>query len=250
MSGRGWDAATYHRVSGPLAALGAEVLERLPLRGDETVLDAGCGTGRVTLALCERLPRGRVLAVDSSPAMVAEARRTLAGRADVRLADLVELELDEPVDAIVSTATFHWILDHDRLFARLAAALRPGGRLAAQCGGSGNLAAVLGAAGAVGGREPYAPHLQGFVRPTLYAGAEESEARLRAAGFAEARCWLRAAPQVLPDEPLAYLATIPLGPQLQRLPVELRPGFVEAVAARLGDPVTVDYVRLELDAVR
>src|SRR5687767_7904596 len=123
MPPRDWDAASYERVSAPLEAMGREVLDRLDLRGDERVLDAGCGTGRVTAALLDRLPRGEVVAVDGSPAMVEEARARLGGRAEVRVADLVELELGRPVDAILSTATFHWIADHDRLFERLLGAL-------------------------------------------------------------------------------------------------------------------------------
>src|SRR3712207_8551163 len=135
---RDWDAATYQRLSAPIEAIGRDVLWRLRLDGDETVLDAGCGTGRVTAALLERLPRGRVIAVDGSPAMVEEARRRLPDTVDVREADLLELELGEPVDAIVSTATFHWIGDHDTLFTRLRRALKPGGRLGAPGGRAGD----------------------------------------------------------------------------------------------------------------
>ena len=141
MQARDWDGASYDRISAPQEALGRAVLARMELRGDETVLDAGCGSGRVTEALLERLPRGRVIAVDASPSMVEQARGASAGseRVEVRQMDLLELELEEPVDAILSTATFHWILDHDALFRRLHAALRPGGQLVAQCGGEGNI---------------------------------------------------------------------------------------------------------------
>ena len=104
-----------------------EVLDRLELSGDETAIDAGCGSGRVTAELLERLPEGRVIAVDGSAAMVAKAKERLGDRAAYLVADLAELELEEPVDLIFSTATFHWITDHERLFARLHAALRPGG---------------------------------------------------------------------------------------------------------------------------
>ncbi len=139
-----WDAATYHRISEPQVTWGRRVLERLPLRGDETVLDAGCGSGRVTLLLLDRLPRGRVVAVDSSESMVEHAREALDGeRVTVFRADLAELELDEPVDAVFSNAVFHWIPDHDRLFERMHAALRPGGRLMAQCGAEGNVAELI-----------------------------------------------------------------------------------------------------------
>ncbi|MBA3328711.1 MAG: methyltransferase domain-containing protein, partial [Solirubrobacterales bacterium] len=121
--------------------MAAEVLHRLDLRGDETVLDAGCGSGRVTRMLLDRLPRGRVIAVDASPDMVGRAREELGPGADVRRADLATLRLQtaESVDAVFSNAVFHWVDDHDALFASLAGALRPGGRLVAQCGGEGNV---------------------------------------------------------------------------------------------------------------
>src|SRR5579863_5919184 len=142
MASTDWDASTYDRVADPQARWGAAVLERLPLTGDETVVDAGCGSGRVTQLLAARLPRGRVVALDSSPAMLDEARTRLAAAGNVTFvhADLLELtpaDLDgaAPVDAVFSTATFHWVPDHPRLFSNLAAILRPGGWLVAQCGG-------------------------------------------------------------------------------------------------------------------
>lgn len=251
---RRWDAAGYHRVSGPMEAMGAKVVERLPLSGDETVLDAGCGTGRVTALLCERLPRGHVIAVDADAGMVAACRATLReqiepGLVDVRHIDLLALDLVEEVDAVLSTATFHWVLDHDALFAGLFAALRPGGLLVAQCGGAGNLASVLGAADAVAAAGPWADRFAGWVRPSHMATAEETSARLSAAGFVEVRCWLEPTPQV-PDDPADYLRTVNLGAHLHRLDEPDHAAFVAKVIERLGEPITVDYVRLNIDAAR
>lgn len=251
---RRWDAASYHKVSGPMEAMGAKVVDRLPLQGNETVLDAGCGTGRVTARLCERLPDGHVIAVDADAAMVSACRATLgaevdAGHVEVRHVNLLELDLDTPVDAVLSTATFHWILDHDALFARLFAALKPGGRLVAQCGGHGNLAAVLGAADEVAGAGPWADRFDGWVRPSLMATAEDTEARLVAAGFTDVKAWLEPAPQT-PEDPAEYLRTINLGAHLHRLDEPDHATFVSKVIDRLGDPVVVDYVRLNMDALR
>jgi trans-aconitate 2-methyltransferase len=245
---REWDGATYDRISQTMEKLGLEVLDRLELRGDEAVLDAGCGSGRITQALIERLPRGRVIAIDESPSMIAAARERLGPDADLRVADLLELELEEPVDAILSTATFHWIKDHERLFARLHAALAPGGRLLAQCGGEGNIDILRGQARVVLEREPYAEHFVGWQAPWKYAGPEITRERLIAAGFQTAECWLQPAPRE-PEDPRAFLSTIVLGPHVQQLPEELREPFMDDVLALLGEPVVVDYVRLNIDAV-
>jgi trans-aconitate 2-methyltransferase len=244
---RKWDGQSYDRISGPMEALGLEVLGRLELHGEETVLDAGCGSGRITQALIERLPHGRVIALDASPSMASAARERLGAQADVRLGDLLDLELDKPVDAILSTATFHWIGDHERLFQRLHAALRPGGRLVAQCGGEGNISELRGRAGAVIARDPYAEHFADFQPPWNYAGPDETRERLLGAGFTAVECWLQPAPKQ-PEHPREFLSTIVLGPHVQHLPEELREPFMDEVLAALGEPVVVDYVRLNIDA--
>jgi trans-aconitate 2-methyltransferase len=244
---REWDADTYDRVSDPQFEWGLEVLERLELSGDETVLDAGCGTGRVTAKLIERLPEGRVLAVDGSEDMVEKARRALGHSAEVAYMDLAKLELAEPVDLIFSTAVFHWIPDHDNLFRRLHAALRPGGRLVAQCGGEGNVAKLATAIVEVASAPDYAPHFEGMNVIWNFAAAGATEEKLTGAGFSEARCWLQPKP-VTPEYPLEFLATVTLGPHLARLPEEKRDAFTREVAGKLGDPLTLNYVRLNMEA--
>jgi trans-aconitate 2-methyltransferase len=242
---RDWDAARYERLAAPLTAMGAEVLDRLVLRGDETVLDAGCGTGNVTRVLHERLPHGRVIAVDAAPSMVEQARKLLPDEVEVRQADLLELALDEPVDAVLSTATFHWIGDHDRLFANLHAVLEPGGRLVAQCGGDGNVAEVKQAGFDVAGRPPYAEHFAGWTGDWNFATPEHTERRLRAAGFSDVWCWLTRV-DVDPGDPAGYLGAICLGSFLARLPEELREPFVAEALERLPDPLEIHYVRLNI----
>lgn len=241
-----WDASTYDRISDPMARWGAAVLDRLELRGDERVLDAGCGTGRVTERLAERLPTGQVVALDASPAMIAEARRRLARFGDrVRylVADLGRpIPLAQPVDAVLSTATFHWVPDHDALFRNLAAVLRPGGRLVAQCGGTGNIASVQAALATIG---------DGWLGPAHFETPEATEARLAAAGFVDIRCWLTEESVGFADRDAleTYLRTVILGAHLERLPPEEHDGFVRAVADRLPT-LAIDYVRLNIVARR
>jgi trans-aconitate 2-methyltransferase len=242
------DGATYDRISAPLERIGREVLERLTLRGDETVLDAGCGSGRVTEALVARLPRGQVIGVDGSPEMIAAADRRLRGDVELLVQDLDELDLGgRRVDAILSTATFHWLSDHAHLFTTLRAVLRSGGRLVAQCGGRGNTAELIAATSIVGERRPFAPHLAGWDGPWSFAGPEETAARLRSAGFSDVRTWLvrRPAPY---DDLRAWLATNALTAHTARLPERLRERYIDAVATELGPDPTITYIRLNLDA--
>jgi trans-aconitate 2-methyltransferase len=244
---REWDAETYDAVSDPQFQWGMEVLERPELRGDEVAADAGCGSGRVTEQLLARLPRGRVIAVDGSEAMVEKAKERLGERADYLVADLVELKLDEPVDLVFSTATFHWIQDHDRLFRQLRACLRPGGHLVAQCGGQGNVASHSQAIKAVAARPEYAQHLDDVKGLWNFASPEETEPRLRGAGFTDVRCWLEPKP-VQPEHPLDFLMVVTLGPILDQLPEEKRRPFAEAVLAEHEAPLVLDYVRLNIEA--
>jgi trans-aconitate 2-methyltransferase len=247
-----WDAATYDRIADPMTRWGSAVLDRLPLRGDERVLDVGCGSGRVTEQLLARLPRGRVVALDGSPAMIDEARRRLRGEGDrvtFVVADLLApLPVEPPVDAILSTATFHWITDHDLLFRNLAGVVGPGGMLVAQCGGAGNIATVLAATEAVAptfGLDP------GWRGPWLFATPEATAERLRAAGFVEIDTWLNPEPTPLePGEQLeTFLATVILREHLARLAEAGRASFVAAVAGRLPRP-EIDYIRLNIVARR
>jgi trans-aconitate 2-methyltransferase len=240
-----WDADTYDRSSQPQQAWATEVLARLQgIAPDATVLDVGCGTGRVTEALMELVPRGRVLAMDASADMVELARQRLGDRAEVWCQDALELDLNESVDAIVSTAALHWVGEHDRLWRRLARALLPGGRLEIQCGGHGNIDGVREVIDAVA--RDIAPELVGW-SPWVFAGPEETETRLRDAGFMESRCWLENRP-TYPEDVSAFVRTSILAAHLERLPEERREAFAAAVLA--GVRLPLDYVRLNASAVR
>jgi trans-aconitate 2-methyltransferase len=240
---REWDAAGYDRLAAPMTMRGNDIVAGIPLGGGETVVDAGCGTGQVTAKLLERLPRGRVIAVDASEAMLERCRERLGG--DPRVAflrcDLGRgLPLTDRVDAIVSTSTLHWIGGHDRLFERFAAALAPGGRLAVDCGGDGNCATVLAALRELGYDE----------NPWTFATVEETERDLAAAGFDAIDARLVARPaQIGADRIESYLRTVILGPFVDRLPDDEAQALVSAVAERLPGPA-IDYVRLQFGARR
>lgn len=258
--GKEWDAAAYHRISEPQFRWGLRVLERLSLRGDEVVMDAGCGSGRLTAELCERLPRGRVVAVDQSQNMIEQAQSHLAprfgDRVSFRVADLQELAPEEQVDGIFSTATFHWVLDHARLFRHLFASLKPGGWLVAQCGGAGNLVRIHERAEALMHGPEYARHYQGWTDPWEFASAEVTAARLRDAGFVEIETDLEPAPATFPDAEAfrIFIERVVLRIHLGRLPdaVSKAAFLAKLVEQAAGDdpPYTLDYIRLNLRARR
>jgi trans-aconitate 2-methyltransferase len=242
--GTPWDARTYDSSSEPQQAWASEVLARIEgIAPDARVLDVGCGTGRVTAALLELVPRGRVLALDASADMVELARGRLGDRAEVWCQDVLDLDLDEPVDAIVSTAALHWVTDHDRLWMRLARALRPGGTLEVQCGGQGNIDRVREVIEEVA--RDVAPELVDW-SPWVFAGPEETERRMQRAGFTAIRCWLRERP-TNPEDVDAFVRTSILPAHLARLPAERREPFAAAVVARVRLPL--DYVRLNVSAM-
>ncbi len=243
---REWDATVYDQVACPHVRWGAAVLDRLAVAADAAVLDAGCGTGRVTELLVARVPAGRVLAVDGSLRMLARARQRLAGaggRVEFLHHDLTRPFVGvEPVDAVVSTATFHWIEDHGRLFSVLAGVLRPGGQLVGQWGGAGNIARITAALADAG---------EIWAGPWNFATPDATRDRLRAAGFDVVDAWLEDDPVGF-DDPHAfreYLGTLVLGAHMDRLPPDQRPTFLEAVASRLPERL-IDYVRLNVVARR
>jgi trans-aconitate 2-methyltransferase len=246
---RDWDAVTYDRISAPQQAWAREQLERLELRGDELVLDAGCGSGKVTALLVDMVPDGKVYAVDVAPSMVEHTRAALGERVTAFCQDLTELSLPERVDAVFSNATFHWIPDHPKLFRSLASVLKPGGRLVAQCGGFGNIDAFRILDDEVAHTGEFAPYFVDWKGPWNYAGAEITAQRLSDAGFVDVETWLEAKPTPL-EHPADFVRTVCLVRHLDLLPAEMHDGFIDAVLASAGRPLVLGYVRLNMTARR
>jgi trans-aconitate 2-methyltransferase len=255
---REWNAAEYHRLSAPQFQWGQRVLSELHLRGDECVLDAGCGSGKLTRLLVQNLPRGRVVGLDLSRNMVRLAHDNLkaeyAGRVHFVAADLVALPFRECFDGIFSTASFHWVLDHDALFRNLFASLKDGGWLHAQCGGGPNLARLRERVRSLSQAPEFAQCLANFPEPWFFSDAVGAAARLRSAGFSEVQTGLEAAAFAVPNskEFQDYLRTFVLHRHLELLPEEeLRARFVQQLAdacAHDDPPWTLDYWRLNLRA--
>ena len=244
-------------MAGPQTAWGQRVLSRLTVRGDERVIDAGCGTGRLTAELIAMIPRGRLLAIDRSWNMLITARANLRPDFGNRVAfvrvELPHLPFDGWADLVFSTATFHWVRDHDTLFADIFRALRSGGRLFAQCGGGPNLVAAHALAEEVMHREPFEPYFRTWDGVWEFATPDVTARRLQAAGFVDVIANLEPAPTTLVDEDSyrEFVTTVIYNPHLARLPEgALRARFIDEVtarAARQDPPFTLDYWRLNLE---
>ena len=257
-SSREWNSDVYHRLSEPQVSWGKKVLSRLRLRGDEAVLDAGCGTGRLTAELLDALPRGRVVGIDLSQNMLKSAREHLAleRRANLVpnlvLCDLLRLPFAACFDGIVSTAAFHWVLDHDQLFANLRRVLAPGGWLEAQCGGGPNLFCLRERAGELAATPKFASFFAGFREPWLFQDAESAGHALIRAGFVEVETSIEAAPTILDsaEQYSEFVRNIILRRHLENLPSEqLRAEFMAELTDRASadnPPFSLDYWRLNL----
>ena len=259
-SAKEWNAASYHRVAAPQTEWGQRVLARLTLRGDERVIDAGCGSGRLTADLTRMVPRGRVVAIDRSWNMLVTARANLRPEFGSQVSyvrvELPRLPFNGWADLVFSTATFHWVRDHDGLFAEIFRALTPGGRLFAQCGGGPNLAAARSLAEEVMHREPFAACFRDWTGVWEFSSAEQAATRLHNAGFVDIDTNLEAAPTTLADEASyrEFVTTVIYNQHLARLPEgALRLQFIDEIAKRAAQqnpPFTLDYWRLNIQAGR
>jgi len=259
---REWDASSYHRLSNPQYGWGQRVLARISARGDETVIDAGCGTARLTTELATLIPRGWVLAVDLSENMLHKARATtdemsVAKRAPIHFvcADIAALPFKEVADGIFSTAAFHWVCDHDALFRSLFTALKPGGWLIAQCGGGPNLLRLRQRTDEVMNSPEFQEYFRRWNPPQYYATDTETAARLRRIGFSDVATWLHNQDTHFPDAQTYrdFLATVTCHTHIARIPEpELRERFLDRLVglAQQEPELHLDYWRLNIQAKR
>jgi trans-aconitate 2-methyltransferase len=256
---REWNSEAYNRLSDPQFGFGRKVVQRLArraFRGDELVLDAGCGTGRVTGELISMFPRGRVVGVDLSENMLHAAKENLSGFGDrVRLVcgNLSRLPFSAAFDGVFSTATLHWITDHVFLFRSIYLVLNPGGWLLAQCGGAGNLRTVRERARRLQADSRFAQYFEEWTEPWVYEDDATTAAQLQEVGFIDIRTWLEQAPVTLNNatEYREFLATVTLHKQLATIEnSRLRDEFLDSLVADAEEQgcFLLDYVRLNIEA--
>jgi trans-aconitate 2-methyltransferase len=249
-----WDARTYHRLAAPQLAWGRRVAQRLAACPGERILDIGCGTGRLTAELTRQAgDSGRTVGLDVSHAMLEQARQASPGIGFVRADGAALPFAASTFDAVFSSATFHWIADHARLFREVHTVLKPGGRLIAQCGGGPNLQRLLERAHALMSSADYAPFFGKWRDPWVFAGVADTRARLQAARFIDIEVSLEPAPTTLEDAAAFadFISCVCVRHHVDRLPADRRRTFVGMLtqeAAKDDPPFTLDYWRLNVAA--
>ena len=253
------DAERYHEISTPQQEWGRRVLDRLPLAGTEHVLDIGCGTGRLTEEIAARLPRGRVVGLDRSAAMLETAAAWLRENSpptSLVLADGAALPFRRAFDAIFSGATFHWIHDHAALFRSIITALRPGGRLVAQCGGGPNLALLYARADRLMREARFARYFEEWTEPDLFRRRRNHPApsrRARASSTSRCRSRRRQRPSTDRINSMSSSRRCACATSSRCCPAAERQSFLRdlTVAAAGDSPAfTLDYWRLNISGRR
>jgi trans-aconitate 2-methyltransferase len=253
-----WDAASYRDVASVQRDWGRALAARHEWRGDERVLDAGCGTADLAAELLDRHPDLTVIAVDSDPNMVGAAREHLARfgtRARVEQADIAALPPLPPCDVVFTNAVLHWVADHAAVFRGFKQALRSSGVVLGECGGAGNLKDARAVAAALFEEPPFAEYQDRLKAPWYYPAADETRRRLRSVGFVDVEVEIRDAPVGFPDDEswTRFLRTVVLRMHMAALPEELREDFLAAYRDRAGAAGLkrrLDYVRLRMKARR
>ncbi|MGO9307450.1 MAG: class I SAM-dependent methyltransferase [Spirochaetia bacterium] len=256
-----WDAADYARNSAAQRQWARELIEKLALSGNESVLDLGCGDGKVTAEIAQRLPDGRAVGLDSSGEMIRLARTAFPPSSHQNLrfedGDARTLEFEREFDVVFSNATLHWVKDHRPVLAGVARSLRPGGRMLFQMGGRGNGSEIFQVAREMAAGEQWGRWFVGFDFPWGFYGSEEYGRWCAAAGLKVRRIELL--PRIMTQkgaEGLAGWVRTTWMPYTERVPADRREAFIREACARYlrAHPpddqgnVSVRMVRLEVDA--
>lgn len=257
-----WNARDYAQHSSAQLQWASELIPKLGLQGHESLLDLGCGEGRITALIAARIPQGRVLGIDLSPEMIALASIQFPPSTHPNLSflqmDISRIALEQHFDLAFSNAALHWVADHGAVLRGVRSCLHSGGRVLFQMGGRGNAGGIFAAIGEMLARPHWCGYFQGFAAPYSFYGPEQYRDWLPQTGFRPLRAELIPKDMYHPDPAglLGWLRTTWF-PYTDRLPADQREAFLgEVVEAYLAaHPVDtsgrthVGMVRLEVEAL-
>jgi trans-aconitate 2-methyltransferase len=217
-----WDAETYHKVSDIQESWAIELLEKRKISESEIVMDAGCGTGRVTKIIANKVKRGKVYAVDLDENMIINAKKNLKDLSNIVFvkSDLSDVKLPEKIDLVFSNAVIHWILDHKKLFTNFWDVLKPGGKLLIQCGGKGNLDTIPNALEKVRMTQRFDHYFKNWKIPWNFASSADTIKILNEIGFKDIQANLVEKKTKFGNfqEYILFMKTVVMKPYLSYLP--------------------------------
>ncbi len=258
-----WNAADYAANSVVQQSWARELIAKLKLRGDEHILDVGCGDGKVTAEIARAVPRGSVTGTDASPEMIAFACKTFPAKKhpnlEFHVMDARKIKFTQPFDLIFSNAALHWVDDHRAILRGAALVLKPGGRLVVSCGGKGNAQDVFVALRPEIRLKRWREFFRRMPTPYFFYAPGDYEKWLPKFGFQIKALKLAPKDAMYPGaEGFATWLRTTWIPYVQCVPENLREDFIAAVTHRYvakhppdkSGQVHVRMVRLEIDAVK
>ena len=258
-----WNAADYAKHSSVQQTWARELITKLKLKGHESVLDIGCGDGKVSAEIAGHLPNGSVLGVDNSDDMIALARTHFPTEKhpnlSFKLADARHLPFETAFDVVFSNAALHWIIDHNPVIASIDKSLKPGGRILLQMGGKGNAEAILATLETLFLKDAWQPYFSEFEFPYGFYDPQEYHSLLNKSALEPVRVEL--IPKIMSyddKEGLAGWIRTTWLPYTQRVPDDKRDAFIQHIVDQYveGNPpdhngkIHVNMVRLEVEAVK
>jgi trans-aconitate 2-methyltransferase len=184
-----FDGEKYMAASHHQKEWGVKLIEELHLRGDERVIDLGCGDGVLTHLIAQRVDHGSVLGVDSSPSMIATAKKLERNNLKFVLMDIQDLNFRDEFDVFFSNSALHWVRDHDRLLDNVLNGLRDGGRVRFNFAGDGNCSNFFTVVREVMALPRFHPYFEAAPWPWFMPAPAEYEALVLRKGFTTYHTW-------------------------------------------------------------
>lgn len=280
-----WDAHAYDQVSYLVQyRWGQQVIELRRWHGNEIVMDAGCGTGLLTIDLAKKVPSGKVYAVDIDSNMIEQARSNLRCFDNVEIvqSSFTDVKLPTKVDVIFSNSAFHWVQDHRKAFQSFWGMLKPAkshkvydgsypsqtdssGQLLIQCGAHGNLQHIIAVLERIAHSHQFKAYFTEWKQPWHFAKPDETDKLLEEAGYVNRNVYSSKNSVVLPNHNVytKFIKTVIMKSYLDRLSVSNNSNNDEKLKAlfldtflreikeysnRLDEQLRLDFVRLNIVA--
>ncbi|AEH43993.1 Trans-aconitate 2-methyltransferase [Thermodesulfatator indicus DSM 15286] len=256
-----WNPEEYRISSSNQKRWGQELLSKIDFKGDEKVLDIGCGDGEITALIAQRVPKGFVVGIDSSKDMINMAKKNFLSKEYPNLSFLVkdvrEITFEKEFDIVFSNACLHWVIDHLSVLKRIKTSLKPSGKIFFQMGGKGNAEEIIKVLENIIRQPKWSKFFKNFSFPYGFYSPKEYSKWLKIAGFKPKRIELLTKDMIHQDEKTfaSWLLSTWL-PYLQRIPENNREEFISEVIKRYLEKhpqdkngcIHVQMVRLEVEA--